>query len=123
MEILDSTLAIEHQPSLGTGCLKTGETQFLFSWDDVEMLPDLQRLALVLNSLPDDQVIEALEERRGNGRNEYPVRAMWRALMASFVFQHASVESLVRELNRNKELLSICGFNPCRGRLSRTGNW
>ena len=37
---------------------------------------------------------------------------MWRALIASFVFQHASVESLVRKLNRNRELLSICGCNP-----------
>ena len=92
--------------------MKTGETRFLFSRDDVEMLPDLQRLALVLDSLPDDPVIGALEERRGNGRNEYPVRAIWRALIASFVFQHASVESLVRKLNRNRELLSICGCNP-----------
>ena len=61
MKIPDSTLAKEHQPSLVTGSLETGETRFLFSWDDVEMLPDLQRLALVLDSLSDDQVIEALE--------------------------------------------------------------
>ena len=76
------------------------------------MLPGLQWLALVLDSLPDDLVIEALEERRGYGRNEYPVRATWRALMTSFVFQHVLIESLVRELNRAGELLSICGFNP-----------
>ena len=49
------------------------------------MLPDLQRLALVLDSLPDDQVIEALEECRGNGRNVYPMPAIWWALKASFV--------------------------------------
>ena len=112
MKILDSTLAKECQPSLGTGSLKTGETRSLLSRDDVVMLPYLQRLVLVLDSLPDDLVNEALEDRRGNGRNKYPLRAMWRALMASFVFQHASVESLVRELNRNRELLSICGINP-----------
>ena len=76
------------------------------------MLPDLQRLALVLDPLPDDQVFEALEECRGNGRNEHLVRAILLALMASFVFQHVSVESLMREFNRNRELLSICGFNP-----------
>ena len=115
MKIPDSTLAKEHQSSFGTGSWKTGEIRSLFSWDDVEMLPDLQRLALVLDSLPDDQVIEALEVRRGNGRNEYPVRAMWRTLLASFVFQHVSIESLERELNRNRELMSILASTRCRG--------
>ena len=28
------------------------------------------------------------------------------------VFQHNSIESLLRELNRNSTLLAVCGFNP-----------
>ena len=32
--------------------------------------------------------------------------------MAGVVFQHASIESLLRELGRNRGLLSLCGFNP-----------
>ena len=37
---------------------------------------------------------------------------MWRAVIAGGVFQHASVESLLRELNRNPALLDLCRFNP-----------
>ena len=46
------------------------------------------------------------------GRNDYPVRAMWRAVIAGIVFQHASIQSLLRELGRNAALLDLCGFYP-----------
>ena len=90
--------------------MTTGETKLLFSWDDVDSLPDMRRLTLVLDHLPDGPVVEALRARRG--RDDYPVEAMWRALVAGVVFQHASMESLLRELGRNPGLLSICGFDP-----------
>ena len=83
-----------------------------FSWRDVEGLPDLARLRLVLEVLPDGEIVAALEAARGRGRNDYPVRAMWRALIAGVVFQHASIQSLLRELGRNPALLEICGFDP-----------
>ena len=56
----------------------------------------MRRLRLVLNHLPDGPVVEA----------------MWQALVAGVVFQHASMESLLREPGRNPGLLSICGFDP-----------
>ena len=62
--------------------MTTGETEVLFSWDDVDALPDLRRLRLVLDCPPDAGVIEELPARRGRGRNGYPVAAMWRALVA-----------------------------------------
>ena len=37
---------------------------------------------------------------------------MWRAVIAGNTFRHASVKSLLRELNRNAALLDLCGFNP-----------
>ncbi len=83
-----------------------------FSWRDVEVLPDLERLRLVLAVLPDEEIVTALEVCRGRGRNDYPVRAMWRALIAGVVLQHASMQSLLRELGRNPALLEICGFDP-----------
>ena len=83
-----------------------------FSWQDVESLPDLERLRLVLDTLPDGEIVAALEAGRGRGRNDYPVRAMWRALIAGIVFQHASIQSLLRELGRNPALLEPCGFDP-----------
>lgn len=84
----------------------------LFSWADVEKLPDLRRLELVLDTLPDGALIAALEAARGRGRDDYPVRAMWRALVAGVVFGHRSIASLLRELGRNPALLTACGFDP-----------
>ena len=84
----------------------------LFSWADVEKLPDLRRLELVLDTLPDGELIAALEAARGRGRDDYPVRAMWRALVAGVVFGHRSIASLLRELRRNPALLAACGFDP-----------
>ena len=55
---------------------------------------------------------------RGQGRNDYPVRAMWNALLAGVVFQHPSISALIRELDRNPALLQACGFNvlPVQGK-------
>ena len=97
----------------------------LFSWDDVERLPELRRLTFVLDNLPDGEVVAALEAKRGRGRDEYPVSAMWRALVAGVVFGHASAASLLRELGRNPALLGLCGFDalgrqaPTRRRVER----
>ena len=87
------------------------QTNLPFSWKQVDSLSDLSRLRLVLDALPDTGIINALERMRANGRNEYPVAAMWRALVAGIVFGHPSIESLIRELNRNSSLLYVCGFS------------
>ena len=52
-----------------------------------------------------------LEKQRGNGRNDYPVRAMWNSLVAMVVFEHPSIESLRRELSRNGQMRWLCGFD------------
>lgn len=73
---------------------------------------DLDRLRLVLRALPDEELVCLLEQLRGHGRNDYPVRPMWNAFIAGIVFQHPSAAALVRELWRNGELRDLCGFNP-----------
>lgn len=100
----------------------TTAASMLFSWDDVERLGDLKRLEWVVRYLPDEPLIEALKARRGRGRDDYPIEAMWRALVAGVVFQHDSIASLVRELRRNPALLAVCGFAalPRQGRTVRT---
>ena len=57
----------------------------LFSWDDVERLPELRRLTFVLDNLPDAEVVAVLGARRRRGRDKHPVSAMWRALVAGVV--------------------------------------
>jgi hypothetical protein len=83
----------------------------LFSWDAVEAHSDLERLRLALDYLPDQHIIEALQTCRGQGRDDFPVAAMWNMVVAGIVFQHASIESLLRELHRNPSLAQACGFN------------
>jgi hypothetical protein len=56
-----------------------------------------------------------LEERRGRGRDDYPIRPTWNALIAGIVYQHESAASLLRELWRNGELRDLCGFDPLLG--------
>ena len=87
-------------------------SQRTFSWKELEEKNDLERLKLTLNYLPDEELMNALEEERKNGRNDYPIRALWNSIIAGIVFQHSSINSLIRELNRNPALKEICGFEP-----------
>lgn len=82
----------------------------LFSWKEIEQLGDLERLRLVLEYLPDEELMIQLEKERKNGRDDYPVRAMWNSILAGIVFQHESIEKLRRELSRNGQLRDMCGF-------------
>lgn len=84
----------------------------LFCWDALEARGDLDRLKLVLDHLPDARLVQFLEVMREQGRDDYPVCAMWHALLAGIVFQHESLESLLRELARNPGLMDACGFAP-----------
>ena len=83
----------------------------LFAWEQVEALGDLERLRLVLDHLPDGPLMKRLEQLRGRGRDDHPVRAIWNSVLAGVVFQHPSIESLRRELGRNGQLRSMCGLS------------
>lgn len=88
---------------------------YLFSWKQIEAGSDLDRLYLVLLALPDEQFVRYLEKRRGRGRDDYPIRPTWNALIAGVIFQHESAAALLRELRRNAELRHLCGFDPSLG--------
>ena len=88
---------------------------YLFSWEKIEVSSDLDRLNLVLSSLPDEKLVCSLEEQRKRGRNDYPIIPMWNAVVSGVVFQHKSAAELLRELRRNGELRQLCGFNPLLG--------
>jgi len=87
----------------------------LFSWEEIESLGDLQRFSLLINYLPDSKLMRKLESLRGNGRDDYPVRAIWNSILAGIVYQHQSIESLRRELKRNAQLRQLCGFDLFKG--------
>jgi hypothetical protein len=83
----------------------------MFSWeDDIENLGDNERLVFVLENLPDEGFMRKLEKERGNGRDDFPVRAMWNLTIAMFVFGHGRQTDILRELGRNAQLRILCGF-------------
>ncbi|MEW5784555.1 MAG: transposase [Bacillota bacterium] len=61
--------------------------------------------------MPDEALMRLLEKERGFGRDDYQVRGMWNATLAGIVYQHPSVESLIRELSRNGQLRQMCGLD------------
>jgi hypothetical protein len=89
--------------------------QKIFSWKDVEESGELERLRMVMEALPDDGLMKALEAERKGRRDDYPIRAVWNSILAGVVYQHQSIESLRRELLRNGELRGACGFDPVLG--------
>ncbi len=86
----------------------------LFTLKEIENLGDLDRLKLVLEYLPDEALMVRLKSDRGKGRDDWPVRAVWNSVLAGVVYQHASIESLRRELARNLQLRWLCGFDVTR---------
>lgn len=87
----------------------------LFNWDELQALGDLERLRLLLDYFPDEELIKDLERARGRGRNDYPIRPTWNLLLAGIVFGHPSIESLRREAQRNGQLRQLCGFDLGQG--------
>ncbi|MCM1091567.1 MAG: transposase [Butyrivibrio sp.] len=84
----------------------------LFGESEFEELGDLERLQKVLGTLNDAGLIRKLYRIRGKGRNGWPREVMWNSFIASFLFEHETVESLLRELRRNRQLRALCGFEP-----------
>jgi len=95
----------------------------LFGWQEIEQLGDLERLRLVLENVPDEELMRDLEKERKRGRDDYPVRAVWNSILAGIVYQHPSIESLRRELKRNGQLRHLCGFDPVRGEKAVPPAW
>lgn len=85
--------------------------QKLFGWEEIEELGDLERLVLLIKTLPDEQLVRAMERERFRGRDDYPVRAVWNSILAGIVYQHPTIASLRRELQRNAQLRQVCGFD------------
>ena len=79
-------------------------------YGQIEILGDLERFLLAMLGMNDEALMLRLEAKRGNGRNDYPVRVMWNLIIAMKVFGHRTVASFRRELKRNSQLRKICGL-------------
>lgn len=46
----------------------------LFAWTEIQPLGDLKRLQLVLDYMPDEDLVRTLEKKRGQGRDDYRIK-------------------------------------------------
>jgi IS5 family transposase len=68
-------------------------------------------LTLVLEALPAEKLLVALEKEHWTGRKGYWVRGMWACLIAGVLYGCKTRAELVRLLRRDKEVRMVCGFN------------
>lgn len=92
--------------------------QNFFDWKQLEAASDLERLEMVLEAIPDEELMRKLEAARKGRRDDNPVRAMWNSLLAAIVYGHDSIASLRRELLRNPAMLELCGFDVLKGKAA-----
>ncbi len=85
----------------------------IFDYSEIEILGDLERCKLLIQNVPDENIVNKLIEIRGKGRNDYPVIPVWNALLVMPLLECSTIEQLRRELSRNRDLRKICGFNDC----------
>lgn len=90
-------------------------TKPLFAWDCIEDSPSLSTVREFLRSLPDEKLTESLENWRGNGRNDYPVKALWGTMLLTILLRHQTTESCLGELQRNEPLRRLIGIESGNG--------
>ncbi len=84
--------------------------QYLFAWDALEDSPSLRTLQEFFEAIPDEQLIHSLQKARGKGRNDYPVRVLWRVLLLKIALRHPTMEACLAELRRNADLRRMIGI-------------
>ena len=67
-------------------------------------------LEAIYASLDDGALLRRLQEYRPVGRQGYPLRALWRTYVASFVLNLPHTNALIRRLKEDQDLRELCGF-------------
>jgi hypothetical protein len=86
-------------------------------WDEVrkifagfERTAFAKELSAVFDNLHDQELLEALQRTRWTGRPGFPIKVMWRTLVASYVLNIATIQELIRTLHRNPFVAVQCGI-------------
>lgn len=104
--------------------MKININKRLFAWDDLEDSPTLKTIKQLLDILPDETLVNSLQQARGKGRGDYPVQVLWRTLVLSIALRHPTIEHCLAELRRNESLRRLIGIEdedsvPNKWNLSR----
>jgi len=85
-------------------------------WDEVKRIFEgferttfATKLQAVFANLHDEDLVAALEQTRWTGRPGYPIKVMWRTIIASYVFDIPTIEELRRRLEE-PFLAILCGI-------------
>lgn len=73
-------------------------------------LGDLEKILMVLQGLPETDLLTKLDKKRKHGRKDYSIQSYFIAYIAKFVLQLETDRQLLRQLNMNSQLRQICGF-------------
>jgi len=85
-------------------------TKPLFAWDCLDDSPSPQTIRELLALIPDAALLSALNDARGKGRDDYPVRVLWGAVLLTIILRHPSSEACLAELRRNVGLRKLIGI-------------
>lgn len=95
----------------------------LFDFDSFIKKKGNDRLVVILEALPAEGLLSALEKEHWTGRKGYPARGMWSALIAGVLNQANSLSDVIRLLEKDKDTRLVCGFSlgdmPDHDALSR----
>ena len=86
-------------------------TRPLFAWSELEDSPSLRTIRAVLASLPDQELLDGLQQARGHGRNDYPVTVLWGVVVLSVLCRHVWLNDCLAELHRNPTLCELLGIH------------
>jgi len=75
----------------------------------------MANLEALFEALPDGPLLATLAATRHTGRPGYPLRVMWRTLVASFYLGIVHDTDLVRALEANPTLSAACGITELEG--------
>jgi hypothetical protein len=87
----------------------------LFSWARLDDHPQLSTLKLLLESLPDQQLLDGLRLARGHGRDDFPIPVLWGVFVFTIALRHPSFVSCIEELKRNPALYRLLGIASVEG--------
>src|SRR5262245_45577899 len=82
----------------------------LFAWARLDDHPQLSTLKLLLESLPDQDLLDGLRQARGHGRDDFPVAVLWGVFVFTIALRHPSFVSCIDELKRNPALYRLLGI-------------
>jgi hypothetical protein len=89
-------------------------TKPLFAWDCLDDSPTLKTIQQLLEIIPDQALLQSLENARGKGRDDYPVRMLWGVVVLAAALRHPSLEHCLAELRRNESLRKLIGIPMVR---------